>query len=158
MVTALAVASLLGTSVAVSAVISIVANLVIAAILGKILAPDTPKTGRDTKGLQNIIRSNIMPRRIIYGEAVTGGPYALMESEGATNSFLKMIVVLTAHPVEDVIGVFIDDQYVDISGKTSGSTNIDSNDLDSNYILNTGKFGTGEAAGHIKIIKVNGWG
>jgi len=152
---AVAAAGFAGIGFAIGA---IVINLAIAALLGKILAPDAPKSGRDTKGIQNVIRSNIMPRRIIYGEAVTGGPYAVLETIGITNSILNMVVVISAHPVEDIIGVFIDDQYVNISGKTSGSTNIDSNDLDVNYFLNTGKFGTGAAEEHVKIIKVNGWG
>jgi len=138
--------------------ITVVVNLAISALLGKILAPKASRSGRDTKGIQNIIRSNIMPRRIIYGEAVVGGPYAMIESEGTTNAKLKMIVVVAAHPVEDIVGVYIDDQYVNIAGKTGGTTNTDSNDLSTSYILDTGKFGTEDAAGLVTIIKNNGWG
>jgi hypothetical protein len=137
---------------------AIVINLGIAAILGKILAPNAPKTARDTKGLQNVVRSNIMPRRIIYGEAVTGGPYAVLETIGAENQWLNMIVVLAGHPIEDVLGIFINEEYIDISGNTNGSTNADSNDLSSSYYINKGKYGTGDAAQHVRIIKNLGWG
>ena len=143
--------AVLATSTA-AIITTIIVNLAISAILGKILAPNAPKSSTDSKGLQNIIKSNIAPRRIIYGEAITGGPYALVETGGPTNQWLNMIVVLAGHPVEDIIGVLINEQYVDISGDAG------SNDLDLSYYLKEGKYGTGAAAEHVKIIKNNGWG
>jgi hypothetical protein len=74
------IASIFGSGVIATAVAEIVVALGIAAILGKVLAPRKPRTGRDTKGIQTIVRNNVLPRRIIYGEAVTGGPYALLNT------------------------------------------------------------------------------
>ena len=151
-------AAALSVGVVASYVVAIVVVLAAAALLGKLLAPNLPKSARDTKGIQNVIRSNITPRRIIYGEAVTGGPYLLLETTGTTNQLLNMIVVLSTHPVEDVLGVMIDDQYVDISGNTNGTTNDDSNGLNTNYWVTGGKYGSGRATEHVKIIKNLGWG
>ena len=136
---------------------AIIVNLAISAILGKILAPDVPGSARDTKGLQTIISSNIAPRRVCYGEAITGGPYILVETIGTTNEIFNMAIALCGHPIEDVVGVFINDQYVYIEG-SGGTTNDSGNDLDANYYVNTGKYGTGDAVGHVRIIKNLGWG
>jgi hypothetical protein len=138
---------------------AIVANLAISAIIGKILAPDIPTDSRDTKGLQQTIRSNIAPRRVCYGEAMAGGPYILLETTGTDNQFLNFNLVITGHPIEDVLGVYLDDEYINIAG-VGGATNTSSgtNDLDTNYYVDAGKYGTGEAAGHVRIIKVLGFG
>lgn len=151
------VAGSAGTYSLFASIVTIVVNLAISALLGKILAPDAPKTGRDTKGLQTTIRSNVAPRRIVYGESIGGGPYALIETFGSTNQFLNMIVVVAGHPVEDILGVRIEDQYIDISG-TGGTLNDSGNDLSSGYWVDRGKFGTGDAVQHVQIIKNLGWG
>jgi hypothetical protein len=44
-----------------------------------------------------------------------------------------MIVVLSTHPVEDIIGIFIDDEYVNIAGDDHLS-----NGLDADYYVDTG--------------------
>jgi hypothetical protein len=153
-----------GATVAIGySIAAIVINLAISALLGKLLAPRASKSGRDAKGLQKVIRSNIKPRRILYGAASTGGPYALVETGGSrgqtsvNNEMLHMVVVLTGHPVEDIVGIRVDDVYIDISGE-GGATNTASNDLDEDYWVDTGRYGTGIAENHIRIIKNNGWG
>lgn len=140
-------------------VASIVVNLAISSLLGKILAPSAPKSGVNAKGLQNVVRDNILPRRIIYGEAITGGPYAVIETTGPSNVWLNMVIVLAGHPVEDVLGVKIEDEYIDISG-TGGTTNDSGNDLDQDYWLtgNT-KYGSDQIGTNtVQIIKNLGWG
>ena len=146
-----------GPTLAAYAVAAIV-NIGLAAVLGKILAPKAKQQSQDTKALKNIIRDNIAARRVIYGEAITGGPYAVLETTGGNNQYLRMIVILATHPIEDVLGVFIDDEYVNIAGNTNGDINQDTNDLDTNYRVNAGKFGTGDAVGLVRIIKNLGWG
>ena len=145
-----------GSAAAVSTfayVAAIVINIAISALLGKLLAPDGAKTGRDAKGIQNVIKSNIAPRRIIYGEALAGGPYALIETGGDTNEYLNMIVILAGHPVEEVLGMFIEDEYVRLDGQEGQGTKA----LDANYSLKSSKFGVGDAVEHVKIIKNLGW-
>ena len=160
MVTAVTLGKLLGIAVGSGIglhVAAVVVNLAISALLGKILAPEVPQSARDTKALQSTISSNISPRRVCYGEAITGGPFLLMETWGSSNQFLNMVIALTTHPIEDVIGVFIDDQYVHIAGQ-GGATNTATNDLDTDYYVNVGKYGIGEATQHVRIIKNLGWG
>ena len=57
-------------------------NLAVASILGKLLAPSLDKNARGGKGVQSNVKSNIEPRKTIYGEAVVGGPFVIMESSG----------------------------------------------------------------------------
>ena len=165
MVTAYVVAEAFGIGTYwVAAVVAIAINLAIAMILGKILAPDFDGDARDTKGLQMIIKSNIAPRRVAYGECITGGPYVILDTVGTENQIWQLGVVLTGHPIEDVLGVFIDDEYVDISG-TGGTTNDSGNNLDANYRLRDTKFGYDSTSATqdpneslVKIIKCLGWG
>jgi hypothetical protein len=147
-------------------IIAIVANLAISAIIGKILAPDIDNSGRDSKGMQNVIKGNVNPRRVCYGEAVAGGQYIYLETStegsGDPNGFLNMIIVLTGHPIEDLEGVYVDDQYVRTAGP-GGATNTSgdspwNNGLSTSYHVDEGKYGTGDAVDHVRIIKNLGWG
>jgi hypothetical protein len=137
----------------------LVVNIIVSAVVGKILAPSLPKDARENRGIKSTIRSNVAPRRVAYGESVTGGPYILLETRGADSEFLHFIVAVAGHPIEDVLGVFIDDYYVNISGPggtTNNSTSI--NMLDSDYYVDEGRYGTGDANGAVRIIKNLGWG
>jgi hypothetical protein len=134
--TAAGVTSLTLAGVAVAAVI----NIAIAALLGKILAPDRTD-GRDTRGLQRTVRNNILPRRVVYGECLAGGPYVVLETIGNNNEELTFVIALAAHPLDDVLGVILNDQYLNIGGTwpTSGTNN---NDLSSTYHIDNGVFGS----------------
>lgn len=136
---------------------TVIVNLATAAIFGKILAPNRPKSAGD-KGLQDLISDNVASRRVAYGECIVGGPYAVLETEGDNNHWLKMIVPITTHPVEDILGIFIDDEYVNIAGNDDDpDTQIDK---DNGYFVISGKFGgtTYPAIDVVKIIKNCGWG
>jgi len=148
-----------------SYIVKIIINLIIAYIAGRLLAPDEPESARD-EGLKNNIRSNVAPRTVGYGEFITGGPWVLLETVGQNDQWLNMIIVLTGHPVEDIIGVFINEEYVNISGP-GGTSNLGqdspwNNDLDGNYWVKNGPYGStdsdDEEYHHVKIIKNLGWG
>src|SRR5210317_1235963 len=120
-----------------SLVATTVINTAIASVLGKLLAPSIG-SGRDTRGLQTTVKNNISPRTVIYGEALVGGTLIEINTGGDSNKFLDMIIVLATHPVEDVLGVFVADQYIDIHGD-----NYNNNALDPAYnVKDGGKFGS----------------
>lgn len=140
---------------------AIVINIAIASVLGKLLAPDVDASGRDTKGLQTTIRSNVAPRRVIYGECYAGGPYIFIKTDGFQNSDLHMVIAFSGHPIEDVLGVVIEDQYINISTDTSGN-DTGTNDLDASYYCKNGKLGSTDPDDDnyriVQIIKILGWG
>ena len=153
---ALAGAALVGYTIA-----AVLINLTIATILGKLLAPDIPKDARGNRGYQTTIRNPILPRRVVYGEAVLGGPYLWIDTvsnsdgtDGTYNEYLHQIVALTGHPVDDVIGIFIQDEYLHIEGEAAST----GSDLDSNYFAVGGRFSNADFDDIVKVIKVNGWG
>jgi len=141
---------------------AIVINLAIASILGKVLAPDF-SDARDNQGMKKVIRSNIMPRRIIYGEALVGGPYVTLMTRGDDNENLEFIVALAGHPVEDIIGFIMEDEYIDISGGTAGSPSGGTgNNLSTDYYVTPNPLGNTNSGNDnyrlIRIIKNTGWG
>jgi len=144
---------------------AIIINLAIAAILGNLLAPDFNDT-RDTEGLKKVLRTNIMPRRIIYGEGVTGGPFVTLEtigSEDNENEFLKYIIVLAGHPVEDILGMVLEDEYINIEGGSAGNASGGpANNLSSDYYVTPVPLGNNYPDNDnyhmIKLVKNCGWG
>jgi len=95
---------------------------------------------------------------------MTGGPYVVLNTVGPKNDILQYVIVLTGHPIEDILGVIIDDEYIDISGP-GGTTNDSGNSLDANYFLRDTKYGYDRTDPDqdpnnalARIIKVLGWG
>src|SRR6056300_1015744 len=139
---------------------TIALNLAIASLLGKILAPKGTDS-RDVRGLQQVIKNSIAPRRIIYGETICGGALTSIETTTVNNEELNQIITLCGHPIEDILGVFLDDEYIDISGlaDTPFSTNNAANDLTTSWLVDSGAFGPdSEGVRHIAIVKNTGWG
>lgn len=135
-----------------------VINLGISALLGKVLAPSAPKSAID-RGIKNVVRNPVVPRRVIYGEAVTGGPYIYLGTgetnvnSETNNDLLHQIVALTGHPVDDIIGIWIDNEYYDIS------LNRSSNELDGSWFIEAGRLADEDIpAKLVKVLKNNGWG
>jgi hypothetical protein len=103
-----------------STVGGILANVAVAYLAGKILAPKKP-TSQGKGALKQIVRGGIEPRKICYGEGYTSGPlvYAGVSGDpgGDTNKYLHLIVALTTHPVENIDSVYIDElEYSLITG------------------------------------------
>ena len=147
-----------------AAVTAIVINVAIAYVLGKILAPSF-NDSRDVQGMQDTVRNNIMPRRVVYGQAVVGGPLLYYESTGTDNNFLHLAIALTGHPVEDIFGIFINDEYVRSYGLAASPFDSDNhnnvnNDLDVDWYVDAGLYNatTESGARAARFIKNTGWG
>lgn len=162
MVPAAAIAVLaggVGTSVTLTHIlVATVLNVAIASVLGKLLAPSVG-SGRDTRGLQTVVKNNISPRTVVYGECLVGGTFLEFDTSGDTNNFLNMIIAIATHPVDDILGVFVGDQYIDIHGDDNNNNGLLPAEY---YVRDGGKFGSTDvndpSFNIMRIIKVNGWG
>ena len=92
-------------------IINIVISLFVSFVVGSILAPSLPMQARKFEGLKSQIKSNIQARKIIYGETITGG---VLINIGAKGKILELIIAVAAHPVEDILGVYLNDEYNNI--------------------------------------------
>ena len=107
------VAAVLGTQILGTTIGSILANVAVAYVAGKVLAPSKP-TSKGKGGLKQMVRGAIEPRKICYGEGYTSGPLAYAavsgDSSGKINKYLHLIVVLATHPIESIDTLYIDEE------------------------------------------------
>jgi len=122
-----------------------VGSLVLSGV-GALLAPKPPKSsgfqGQKGGGITRQIRQPLTPRRMVFGEVRTSGPYAFIGSSD-DNEFLHMIIVTSSHEVEEVGEVWINED------------SITDDMLDANGDVTTGKYYVGSTA-YIRIKKMTG--
>ena len=67
---------------------------------------------------KEMVRSAILPRRVIYGRARVSGPlvfaYTTDLNSGAKNFFLHMVVAIAGHEVEDYGTLYVNDEAVEL--------------------------------------------
>lgn len=99
------------SSAGLTAIPLIIANLVVAAISNALVKAGLEKA--DRQEIKQMVRTNSEPKTILYGEAIISGPILYMEAHAKTTgnyaNFLDVAVVLTGHPVEEIVEVFLDD-------------------------------------------------
>ncbi len=98
-------------------------------VASSLLAP-TPKQPdfdftAETRDRNQLIRSSVAPRRLIYGEMVSSGPIVFAASTGTNNKFLHLVIPLAGHECEAIKSVFISDQEV-TEAMLDGSGNVTS--------------------------------
>lgn len=142
---------------------TILANIAVAYLAGKVLAPSKP-TSQGKGALKETIRSGIEPRKICYGEGYTSGPltYAGLTSDGGKiNKYLHLIITLTTHPVEDISSIYMDELELSLTtgGKYSPKLNLaDTQERLNSYIIKNLNSQDEEAKyqGLIRVIPVTG--
>jgi hypothetical protein len=116
------------------AIVAFAGNALVASISGK------PKGKQDVSSAaadaKRTIRSEIAPRRIVYGRARVSGPLIYAGSFGANLEFLLLVIPLCDHEVEAIDAVWIGEHRVDnseiagngdgrvIAGRFSGAVSI----------------------------------
>lgn len=117
--TALGIGGTAGT-LTFGAILSKLAVSLVASFLLQALAPK-PKVGG--RGLVTNIREPAAPHDIVYGRVRKGGVITYLESTGANNKFLHMIVVLAGHEVNDIGDIYVNDEIVtlDTNGFVTGT-------------------------------------
>lgn len=109
-------------------------------LVGKESTPQQESYGgftREVTGRQQVVRSNIEVRRLVYGEVMTSGPLVFAGASGASNDTLDLVIVLAPHRVHAIGQVFLNDEAI--------------GDLDGNGNVTTGRF-----AGYVQVTKVLG--
>lgn len=86
---------------------------------------DTPNAAMDAK---RSIRSEVAPRRIVYGYRRVGGPIIYVASTGSKSEFLHMVIPLADHVVEDIPAVWI------------GNVAVTNDQIDGSGLVTAGKF------------------
>ncbi len=117
-------------------------SLVVSGIFGKQSEPtrDTGQQGSFTaeaQGRQQIVRSNVSARQIVYGEVLQSGPLVFAATSGSTNDTLDLVIALAPHAVHAIGDVYLNDEVI--------------GDLDANGAVTTGRF-----AGYVRVTKCLG--
>jgi len=119
-------------------VIDIIVDIIEDVISWIIPMPEIPDFGdnqpdQTAKGvLLNKVSANAsIP--IIYGTRKVGGNVVFMETSGADNEFLYIIMVLSEGEIDDVSTIYVNDNAVTWSGDLSDGTSRTVNSSDSNY-------------------------
>ena len=119
-------------------VVDIIVDIVEDVISWIIPMPEIPDFGdnlpdQQAKGvLLNKVSANAsIP--IIYGTRKVGGNVVFMETSGADNEFLYLIMVLSEGEIDDVSTIYVNDNAVTWSGDLSDGTSRTVNTGDSNY-------------------------
>jgi len=76
----------------------------------------SPADSMSSQGTLVNARSAAAPHDYVYGTVRKGGTITYMESTGASNKYLHMILTLAGHEVNSIGNIYIDDQIATIDG------------------------------------------
>lgn len=98
------------------AVASLAAAYSFSALMGAIFKPRTPNSfSTEAQGRTQIVRSNVQPRNLIYGRAMTSGPLifaASTDGNGKSNQFMHLVIALADHECDAIEEVYLGDDAV----------------------------------------------
>jgi hypothetical protein len=105
-------------------------TFLLAAGISIFMTPEVPESER--RGIKVNNRSNIEPRRIIYGTAITSPSLVYLDTDPSSGSevedLLHRIVVLAGHPIESINKVYLGDEEFDINLNSSNLITSESED------------------------------
>lgn len=92
-------------------------SLVVSGIFGKQSEPNRDTGGQgsfsaEAQGRQQIVRSNVANRELVYGEVLKSGPLVFAAVSGTSNELLDLVIVLAPHPVHSIGDVYFNDELV----------------------------------------------
>lgn len=123
------------TSAVITSVISTALSFGIAAVASVINKPKNPKVssgnlGFDASSRLSISRNSVESHKIIYGQVRTSGPMVYVTTSAQTvyvadvkstilkkDNLLHMVIVLAAHPVEEIGTIYIDEEAITLDGE-----------------------------------------
>ena len=94
---------------AVAAVLQFVAYVGSSMAASKLLSPKLPSYS-DIQDNQQMVRSPIAARQIIYGQAKVSGVLVYISTTGTKNEFLHMVIAIAGHEVEEIGDVYFNDE------------------------------------------------
>lgn len=85
------------------------------AVLSSTLSPSA-----GNQGFTQVSRQSDRPRQLVYGTRKVSGPLVYARSRGDDWKLddLGLVIALTGHPVEDIIGLVLGEDYLPIAGST----------------------------------------
>lgn len=85
----------------------------------------TPDLGAANRGTLLNARQPAAPQEYVYGQVRKGGVITFMETSGAENKYLHLVISMAGHEVEEIGQVYINDEVVsiDASGYVTGRWN-----------------------------------
>lgn len=109
----------------VGALVGAVASSSISSVVGGALGlnkkPKVPQFSAAAQDRQQMIRSSVATRQIVYGEAVVSGPIVFATSSGSNNRYLHVVIPLAGHECQAITDVWFGDELV---GTLDGSGNV----------------------------------
>ncbi|AOZ02266.1 hypothetical protein BKK81_23575 [Cupriavidus sp. USMAHM13] len=84
--------------------------------MGAVFKPRIPNSfTSEAQGRTQIVRSNVQPRNLVYGRAMTSGPLVFAASthgDGRANQFMHLVVALADHECEDIEEIYLGEDAV----------------------------------------------
>ena len=126
-----AILTALGTSAAVAGTTVVVGTVTVAAVVGEVallgasFAFSAYQNNRLKKSLQQsgidqgrtvMSRDPIAPRRLIYGQILVSGTVVFLDTTGASNEYLHIVLVLAGHQCESIDTIYFDNIAVPLDG------------------------------------------
>src|ERR1700732_2777952 len=89
-------------------------------VLGEVAKIFNPQKG--IRGPAVTPRQPIAPRQCVYGLARVGGIVTFMDTKGANNKFLELVITLTGHQVNAIPTMYFDGVAVNLNGSGNSTT------------------------------------
>jgi len=104
-----------------------VGTSIIGGIIGQKLAPkiDPPNFGTSLEsGITVTSKAPTAPYRVIYGETRVGGTIVYAATTSSTNEFLHLVIVMSAHEVDEIGSIYLNDDVVALETTSNDSNGI----------------------------------
>jgi hypothetical protein len=102
-----ALASTVATVVTVVGIVMMAASIAYS-VYTMATMPDASSFGAQAQNQKRLIRSNIAPRRVVYGECEISGPIIYRCYSGENTKYLWLVIVLVGHQIEAIDEVLLD--------------------------------------------------
>ncbi|NSX15973.1 hypothetical protein HTY52_17965 [Cupriavidus taiwanensis] len=98
------------------AVVSLAVSFAVGSLLGAVFKPRTTNGFvAEAQGRTQIVRSNVQPRNIVYGRAMTSGPLIYAASTDAPNKknqYMHLVIALADHECDDIEEIYLGEDPV----------------------------------------------
>jgi hypothetical protein len=98
------------------AVVALAISFAVGALMGAIFKPRSNNGfAAEAQGRTQVVRSNVQPRNMIYGRAMTSGPLifaASTDAPGKTNQYMHLVIALADHECDAVEEVYLGESPV----------------------------------------------
>jgi|GEM_PF-3520745 len=91
----------------------------VATAAGTLMAPMSGAAMQDQGSVLRMQTDATAPRRILYGQAATGGTLIFRETVGAENTDLHMVLALAGHRIDGLTGLKFGDKTISFTGTST---------------------------------------